>query len=161
MELDLFSLEKRIRTIWLVIGGICFALACIVLGIIIAVGNEYLLPILISGIIVLLILGLLCFGYPILKYKFYKYGYNDRKIIINKGVIFRHRIIVPVCQIQDLHIYQGPIMTIFKLSGVIISTAGSNYIINGISNENAKKMVQDLENDLQKRIEDINNETLH
>lgn len=161
MELELFSLEKRIRTIWLLIGGIIFTLFAIIFAILVAFGEEYLLPILISGIIVLLILGLLCFGYPILKYKFYKYGYNDKKIIIIKGVIFRHRIIVPVCQIQDLHIYQGPIMTIFKLSGVIISTAGSNYVINGMSNENAKKMVQDLENDLQKRIEDISNEALH
>ena len=45
-------------------------------------------------------------------------------------------------------------MLILKLSGVEISTAGSNYVINGISNEDASKMIKDLEEDLYQRIKE-------
>ena len=49
-------------------------------------------------------------------------------------------------------------MRIFKLSSVLISTAGSNYIINGLANEEAKMMIDELENKLYTRLEELKDE---
>ena len=75
------------------------------------------------------ILLLVCFVLimPVLRYKMYAWGYDDKRIVVKQGVIFRERVVIPVCQIQDLHRTQGPIMMILGLSDVTISTAGSNF----------------------------------
>ena len=39
---------------------------------------------------------------PALRYKMYAWGYDDKRIIVKEGVIFRKRVVIPVCQIQDL-----------------------------------------------------------
>ena len=99
-----------------------------------------------------------CFAFPFMVYNRYSYAYNDKRIVIKKGVIFKYEIIIPVCQIQDLHLLQGPLMQLMKLQSVEISTAGSNYTINGLTYDDAKKMVDELEKNLNKRIEELKNE---
>ena len=159
MENKFKSLDKKILKAWLIIGGICFLPFLLVfVALVIFIDPLYLVPSLISGILVLALMGLLCFGYPVLKYKYYSYYYDERRICINKGVIFRTKIVIPVCQIQDLHLYQGPIMLLLKLSGVEVSTAGSNYVINGLSNLDAELMIKELEEDLHQRIKESINE---
>ena len=79
---------------------------------------------------------------------------------INFGVIFRHKVIIPIRQIQDLHTYNGPIMSLMGLSGVIISTAGSNFDIAGMLNADATNMVNDLEALLNKRLDGDDNEEI-
>lgn len=155
MENKFKSLDRKMKLVWLIEGIIAFVLFLIVsLVIIFLVEKEYLLPTILTCSILLLILAILCIVVPLLKYKYTKYYYDEKRICINQGIIFRKRIIIPICQIQDLHLYQGPIMLATKLSGVTISTAGSNYNIIGLSNNDAIKMIEDLEDDLQKRIED-------
>ena len=44
-------------------------------------------------------------------------------------------------------------MQIFKLGGVIISTAGSNFILSGINKEKADKMLYELEERLESRLD--------
>ena len=51
-------------------------------------------------------------------------------------------------------------MQIFKLASVEISTAGSNYSIVGLTDEVAREMIDYLEEYLEKRIEELKNETL-
>ena len=51
---------------------------------------------------------------PSLRYKMYAWGCDDTRIIVKQGVIFRERVVIPVCQIQDLHRKQGPLMMMFK-----------------------------------------------
>lgn len=98
---------------------------------------------------------------PILRYKFYSYGYDDMRVYIERGIIFRHRITIPVCQIQDLHYFEGPFMLIFKLGGITFSTAGSNFELVGLDRDEAKEIIQELEASLNKRIEEKRRETLH
>ena len=91
--------------------------------------------------------------WPNLSYYFYEYNFDDKKIEINRGVIFQHRIIIPIRQIQDLHLYNGPMMQLFNLGGIIISTAGSNFILSGISFEQANNMLKELEEKLESRLD--------
>ena len=97
---------------------------------------------------------------PALRYKMYAWGYDDKRIIVKQGVIFRKRVMIPVCQIQDLHRKQGPIMMMFKLSDVTISTAGSNFDISTLTTAEADRMIDDLEQKLEVRIEEQRNEKI-
>ncbi len=102
---------------------------------------------------------LLCFTLimPLLRHKMYAWGYDDERIVVKSGVIFRQKTVIPVCQIQDLHRIQGPLMIIFGLSGVTISTAGSNFNLSTLTNSEAERMIDELESNLRKRVEEQKN----
>ena len=97
---------------------------------------------------------------PALRYKMYEWGYDDKRIVVKQGVIFRRRVVIPVCQIQDLHRIQGPLMMMLKLSGVTISTAGSNFDISTLTTAEADRLIDDLEHNLETRIEELKNEEI-
>lgn len=105
---------------------------------------------------------LLCFVLimPILRYKMYAWGYDDKRIAVKQGVIFRQRVVIPVCQIQDLHRIQGPLMLLFGLGGVTISTAGSNFDISTLTTEEADRLIDALEQKLEARVEELKNEEI-
>lgn len=105
---------------------------------------------------------LLCFILimPALRYKMYAWGCDDTRIIVKQGVIFRERVVIPVCQIQDLHRKQGPLMMMFKLSDVTISTAGSNFDISTLTTAEADRLIEELEQKLEARIEAQKNEKI-
>ncbi|MBQ7968315.1 MAG: PH domain-containing protein [Clostridia bacterium] len=111
------------------------------------------------GIPVALLLAIILIM-PALRYKMYAWGYDDKRIIVKQGVIFRQRVVIPVCQIQDLHRTQGPLMMMLKLSGVTISTAGSNFDISTLTTEEADCMIDELERNLEMRIEELRNEEI-
>ena len=97
---------------------------------------------------------------PALRYKMYAWGYDDKRIVVKQGVIFKQRVVIPVCQIQDLHRTQGPIMMMLKLSGVTISTAGSNFDISTLTTEEADRLIDDLERNLEARVEELKDEEI-
>ena len=97
---------------------------------------------------------------PALRYKMYSWGYDDKRIVVKQGVIFRQRVVIPVCQIQDLHRTQGPLMMMLKLSGVTISTAGSNFDISTLTTEEADRLIDVLEQNLETRVEELKNEEI-
>ena len=68
--------------------------------------------------------------------------------------------VIPVCQIQDLHRTQGPLMMMLHLSGVTISTAGSNFDISTLTTAEADQMIDELESNLETRIEEQKNEKI-
>ncbi len=150
------KLEKKVVKLWLV-RNLFIAIPALIayLMVLIFVPSEVKLALGLSLGLILLIILALCLGWPFLTYHFYEYKYDEMKIYINYGVVFRHKILIPVRQIQDLHLYHGPIMQLFKLSGVIISTAGSNFTLSGIKKSDAELMIEDLENKLESRL-DVN-----
>lgn len=111
------------------------------------------------GIAVVLLLGITLIM-PVLRYKRYAWGYDSKRIIVTQGVIFRQRVVIPVCQIQDLHRTQGPLMMMLNLSDVTVSTAGSNFDISTLTTDEADRLIDDLEDNLETRIEDLKNEEI-
>ena len=97
---------------------------------------------------------------PVLRYKMYAWGYDDKRIIVKQGVVFKQRVVIPVCQIQDLHRTQGPLMMMLNLSGVTISTAGSNFNISTLTTSEADHMIDELEHNLETRVEEQKNEKI-
>lgn len=160
------KLDKSVLKLWYIRAAI-IALALVgvavsALVILIATeapGNVMLAVLLSVGIPVA---ALLCFVLimPALRYKMYSWGYDDKRIIVKQGVIFRQRVVIPICQIQDLHRTQGPIMMMLKLSGVTISTAGSNFDISTLTTVEADRLIDDLEQNLETRVEELKNEEI-
>lgn len=153
------KLNQKARVIWL-IRNIIIVLVLLVLFVFFYINilskdvNEIVNIIL---IILFSITELLFIIWPFLYFNNYSYGYDDKRIVINYGVIFKHHIIVPVRQLQDLHLYATPLMLIFKIDGMIISTAGSNFSITGIKKDDGEVMINDFEKMLNERL-DANNE---
>lgn len=153
------KLNQKARAIWL-IRNIIIVLVLLVLFVFFYINilskdvNEIVNIIL---IILFSIIELLFIIWPFLYFSNYSYGYDDKRIVINYGVIFKHHIIVPVRQLQDLHLYATPLMLIFKIDGMIISTAGSNFSITGIKKDDGEAMINDFEKMLNERL-DANNE---
>lgn len=162
--MELKKLDKRVLKLWYIHAAIAslapaavFAIAAVILYSMEASGEVIFAVLLSVGIPVFLILGLILIM-PALRYKMYAWGYDNKRIIVKQGVIFKKRVVIPVCQIQDLHRTQGPIMMMLNLSDVTISTAGSNFDISTLTTGEADSMIDELERNLETRIEELKNE---
>ena len=164
--MELKKLDKSVLKLWYIraaIGSLALIGVIISVAVILCaseVSQNVMLAVLFAvGIPVALILGAVLIM-PVLRYKMYSWGYDDKRIIVKQGVIFRQRVVIPVCQIQDLHRTQGPIMMLLKLSDVTISTAGSNFDISTLTSDEADRMIDELERNLETRIEALKNEAI-
>ena len=164
--MELRKLNKGVLKLWYVhaaiISLVLIGVFVSALAILIATGanGDITLAVLLAvGIPVVLLLGLVL-SMPALRYSMYAWGYDEKRIVVKQGVIFRRRVVIPICQIQDLHRTQGPIMMMLKLSDVTISTAGSNFDISTLTTEEADRMIDELEHNLEIRIEELKNETV-
>ncbi len=159
--MELKKLDKKVRALWLIESALAVILILATASIIILFANENAQKILLLALgIPCILLSVFLIVYPFLKYAFYSYGYNDNRIVIKKGVIFKTQIVLPVKQIQDLHVYEGPIMLIMGLGGVSVSTAGSNFNIACINKNQATQMVNELESYLNARLGEESNEEI-
>lgn len=164
--MELKKLDKSVLKLWYIrasIGALAlvgvFASTAVILNAAGASDDVTLAVLLGVGIPVALFLGLTLIM-PALRYKMYAWGYDDKRIVVKQGVIFKKRVVIPVCQIQDLHRTQGPLMIMLKLSGVTISTAGSNFDISTLTTVEADRMIDELERNLETRIEERKNEEI-
>ena len=160
------KLDKSVLKLWYIraaIGAlllVAFAIGTLVISLLTEASGNVMLTVLLGvGIPVVLLLCIILIM-PALNYKMYAWGYDDKRIVVKQGVIFRQRVIIPVCQIQDLHRTQGPLMMMLGLSGVTISTAGSNFIISTLTTEEADRLIDDLEKNLETRVEELKNEEI-
>ncbi len=164
--MELRKLEKSVLKLWyiraamasLVLVGV-FTSAAVILNAAGASSDVTLAVLWGVGIPVVLLLAI-TLVMPALRYQMYAWGYDDKRIVVKQGVIFKRRVVIPVCQIQDLHRTQGPLMMMLKLSGVTISTAGSNFDISTLTTEEADRMIDELERNLEARIEELNDEEI-
>ena len=154
--LKLWYIRAAIGALMLVGVAVSAAVILIATG---APGNVTLAVSLSVGIPVVLLLCVTLIM-PVLRYKMYAWGYDDKRVIVKQGVIFRQRVVIPVCQIQDLHRTQGPIMMMLGLSGVTISTAGSNFDISTLTTDEADCLIEALEQNLETRVEELKNEEI-
>ena len=162
--MEMKKLDKSVLKLWYIRAALealalvlAFVGAVIVLITADAAENVRLAVLLVAGISVALLLAFVLVM-PALRYKMYSWGYDEERIVVKEGVIFRKRVVIPVYQIQDLHRIQGPIMMMLKLSDVTVSTAGSNFDISTLTTEQADKMIDELERNLKARVEEHKNE---
>ena len=160
------KLDKSVLKLWYIRAAIgALALVGVVVGILlILIATEFAGKVMLAvslsvGIPTVLILSVILIM-PALRYKMFSWGYDSKRIIVRQGVIFRRSVVIPVCQIQDLHRTQGPIMIMLKLSDVTISTAGSNFDLSTLTTDEADRMIDELEQNLETRIEELKREEI-
>ena len=160
------KLDKSVLKLWYIRAAIgALALVGVVVGILsiliaTEIAGKVMLAVSLSvGIPAVLILSVILIM-PALRYKMFSWGYDSKRIIVRQGVIFRRSVVIPVCQIQDLHRTQGPIMIMLKLSDVTISTAGSNFDLSTLTTDEADRMIDELEQNLETRIEELKREEI-
>ena len=105
-----------------------------------------------ASLFVLMIL-IINFVIPFFIYKMYSYDVTEDHLVIQKGVLFRTRIIVPIKRIQHLEKMQGPIQRLFKQSSIQFFTAGSVEVLNGLNTEVADNVILDVEKKLKPFLE--------
>ena len=160
------KLDKSVLKLWYIRAAAvslallgAFASVAVILNATGASGGVTLAVLLWVGIPAVLLVGI-TLVMPVLRYRMYAWGYDDKRIVVKQGVIFRKRVVIPVCKIQDLHRTQGPVMMMLKLSGVTISTAGSNFDISTLTTQEADIMIDELEKNLEARVEERKNEEI-
>ena len=164
--MELKRLDKRVLSLWYIHAGI-WALAVVGawLGVFLpltltGVDGGIILAVTIPLSVVAVILLALILLLPYFRYKLYAWGYDERCVEVRFGVIFRRRVVIPVYQIQDLHRFEGPIMMLLGISGVTVSTAGSNFDLATLTRNEADKMISELEEWLERRIKEKKNEEI-
>ena len=164
--MELRKLDKSVLKLWyirasfvvLALIGV-FKSATVILNVTGAT-NDITLAVLLGAGIPIALLLVITLIMPAFRYKMYAWGYDDKRIVVKQGVVFRRRVVIPVCQIQDLHRTQGPLMMMLKLSGVTISTAGSNFDISTLTTYEADRMIGELERNLETRIGELKDEKI-
>ena len=164
--MELKKLDKRVLKLWYVRAAI---LALVLLGAFLGTALVLILANAPSTVMLAVLLGvgipvilLLCLTLilPALRYRMFAWGYDSKRITVKQGVIFRRNVMIPICQIQDLHRTQGPLMMLFNLSDVTISTAGSNFDLSTLTTDEADRMIDELEQNLETRIEELKREEI-
>lgn len=113
-------------------------------------GESIIKTIIIVGFSILT-LFILCINFVIPRYIYKLYGYEitDTYVLFQKGVLFRRQDFIPIKRIQHIEKLQGPVQSLFKITTVIIYTAGSNDVMIGIDIEKADDMIHDIREKLQ------------
>lgn len=146
---------------WRIIALIIVA-ACLVPEIIIILNLKNLIATILTLVLVAIIMIMMiiyAFVFPTLTYNKYFYYIDEDKIIINKGIFFKRKITIPLIQIQDVELYQGPIETMFKIARIEVSTAGSDHFIVGLNKETADEIYQNVYELVHKKLVVNANET--
>lgn len=151
--MNLFKLERKVISYWILTRILLFLLILAgVIVIVIFVPYEFLLAALLPSCLLLLLVTFYTFIMPVLEYNAYGYYFDEEKVIIKSGVFFRSYRVIPILQVQDVGTIQGPIKIVYKISNIIISTAGSVEQIKNVEVEKAKEIVDEINSKIHKRL---------
>lgn len=155
------ALPKKVLSLWLLRGalGAIPTLAAFLVTLFLCEGVARLCVAIFGGVSVLIALFFML-GFPALRFARYKYAYDEKRISVCRGVIFRESILIPLYQIQDLHKTEGPLMMLLGLAGVSLSTAGSSFSLATLQGEEVDRMISELEDLAAVRFEENRDEAL-
>ncbi len=94
--------------------------------------------------------GLMTFSshfWPQIKHRHYRWRSSGAGMVIHRGVLWKHRIAIPVLRVQHVDVSQGPVQRLFKLGSLTIHTAGTknaSVMIEGLEYETALQLRDEL-----------------
>lgn len=139
-ELPVNQLDSRIKSVWrindalwITLVFLCCAVPLVVL-VFCDIVSAFALPMLIAVVVVYVLMLLVWLVIlPPIRFMRWRYELSDNYLDISKGIIWKKRYIVPFVRVQNTDTQQGPIMRLFGLASVSVSTAASNHEIPGLS----------------------------
>ena len=87
------------------------------------------------------------FYWPTLRYRYWGWLVDDDRVIIEKGVVWRSRSLIPRVRVQHVDTRTSPLQRWFGLSSLIVYTAGTrgaDVEIPGLAADDAERLREDL-----------------
>jgi len=87
-------------------------------------------------VVPLILLGWLVLGgslvwfshfWPPIEHRHVRWRMNETGLEIHRGVLWRHRIAVPLARVQHVDVGQGPLQRLFDLGTLTLHTAGTQF----------------------------------
>lgn len=144
-------LDPRVRTLWQILGG-AFALlfsAAVALSEALILVPADLTPLPVGTISAGALVGSLAFGigWPRLRYRYWRWRVEPDRILIQRGVVWRARSLIPRVRVQHVDTRTSPLQRSFGLSSLIIYTAGTrgaDVELPGLAAEEAERLREEL-----------------
>lgn len=94
------------------------------------------------------IVALFMFVYliPKIRYRRWRYEIYEQEIYIQHGILIMTRTIIPMIRVQHVDTKQGPILKIYKLATVSISTAATIHEIPALNEADASRLRDRISN---------------
>ncbi len=94
----------------------------------------------ISLLIGLVVLFIFVYLIPKLRYRRWRYEIFEQEIYIQHGILIVTRTIIPMIRVQHVDTEQGPILKMYKLATVSISTAATTHQIPALNEDDASSL---------------------
>src|SRR5699024_2099942 len=88
----------------------------------------------------------LFYAIPKLRYRRWRYDIYDHEFYIQHGILIMTRTIIPMIGVQHVDTKQGPILKMYKLATVSISTAATTHEIPALYEEDATSLRDRISN---------------
>jgi membrane protein YdbS with pleckstrin-like domain len=116
------------------------------------VGAALIAPGVITGLVAAVGFTL-AFAWPPLQYRFWRWQVEPDRVLIEKGVVWRSRSLIPRVRVQHVDTHTSPLQRWLGLSSLVIYTAGTRGAdaeIPGLAAEEAERLREELA-----RLEDL------
>lgn len=104
----------------------------------------------VSGIMLYFFAGI--FVYPGIEYRQWQYQITDDKVVIRHGIFYIKTTTIPIARIQHVTLVQGPIYRRLQLAKVTIALASGQHEIEGVNEEVAQQISENLKDRLYRRL---------
>jgi len=95
----------------------------------------------IAIIVVIVVLGgLSIFMIPEMRWQQWFYEIDEHEIAMQSGIIITTRTLVPVKRVQHVDTRQGPILRMYGLANVTVSTAATTHLIPALDEQTADRV---------------------
>lgn len=140
------QLDPKIKNVWRASDaiGITLIFLCCVLPFAIGAAIEpaawvfVVLGVLVAAYVAALVVA--CVICPPIRYARWRYKLSENYLDIERGIIWRKHFVIPFIRVQNTDTSQGPILRMFGLSSVTVSTAASEHVIPGLDQNEAEQL---------------------
>ena len=138
-ELPTQKLNPKIKMVWrlndafwIIISYICCAAPFAIVAIIEPEEEWAWLVAAIVTVVFVALLILFLVVLPPIRYARWRYELSDDYLDIARGIFWRKRFVIPFIRVQNTDTRQGPILRMFGLASVTVSTAAGSHEIPGL-----------------------------
>lgn len=144
-------LDPRVTIAWRITGLIFSLPATAIVGTIeglvfAPIGIRIVAPGVITGLVALFLVGLSVL-WPGLHYRFWRWQVETDRVLIQKGVVWRSRSLIPRVRIQHVDTRSSPLQRWLGLNSLVIYTAGTRGAdaeIPGLAADEAERLREEL-----------------
>ena len=138
------TLNPRVKFVWRItaflsvfIPYVIFMASMAPLYFTISAGDMAFIFMVLATVTAVVLLILMVIVMPSIRFKYWRYEVGEHELDIARGFIWRKRFIIPFVRVQNTDTRQGPLLRLFGLSSVTVSTAADTHEIPGLNFEEA------------------------